>query len=119
MIMCQLEKLKKEAEIEFGMKFSVLFCGDFNSTPPFGVLEFMRQKIIDENHADWRSAEGMYSFFLLTLVDRYIRTGNFQKNYFYLSLWPHTQDSETNNTSFESLNIGLLELVVKVGVAVI
>ena len=61
MIMRQLEKLKKEAEIEFGMKFSVLFCGDFNSTPPFGVLEFMRQKIIDENHADWRSAEGMYS----------------------------------------------------------
>ena len=42
--------MKKEAEIELDMKFSVLLCGDFNSTPPFAVLEFMRQKVIDENH---------------------------------------------------------------------
>jgi len=58
MIVRQLEKIKTSAEKNFGMAFSVLLCGDFNSTPPFGVLEFMQQKVIKENHTDWCSAEG-------------------------------------------------------------
>ena len=63
MIVRQLEKIKTSAEKNFGMAFSVLLCGDFNSTPPFGVLEFMQQKVIKENHTDWCSAEGIVQFY--------------------------------------------------------
>lgn len=65
MIVRQLEKIKTSAEKNFGMAFSVLLCGDFNSTPPFGVLEFMQQKVIKENHTDWCSAEGIVQFYNL------------------------------------------------------
>ena len=37
--------------------FSLLLCGDFNSTPPFGVLDFIRNKVISKDHPDWKSAE--------------------------------------------------------------
>lgn len=60
LIMRELENLKKVSEETFGMKFTLLLCGDFNSTPPFGVLEFMRKKVILENHPDWRSREGEF-----------------------------------------------------------
>jgi hypothetical protein len=41
--MRQLEQTLKDAESNFPeIKFSVLLFGDFNSTPPFGVLELMR-----------------------------------------------------------------------------
>ena len=36
----------------------VFLSGDFNSTPPFGVLQFMRSRHIDSDHADWRSCPG-------------------------------------------------------------
>jgi 2',5'-phosphodiesterase len=65
MIVRQLEKIKTSAEKNFGLAFSVLLCGDFNSTPPFGVLEFMQQKVIKENHTDWCSAEGIVQFYSL------------------------------------------------------
>ena len=67
MIVRQLEKIKTSAEKNFGMAFSVLLCGDFNSTPPFGVLEFMQQKVIKENHTDWCSAEGIMRFYSLMI----------------------------------------------------
>ena len=67
MIVRQLEKIKTSAEKSFGMAFSVLLCGDFNSTPPFGVLEFMQHKVIKENHTDWCSAEGIMRFYSLMI----------------------------------------------------
>jgi len=39
------------------IKFSVILAGDFNSTPPFGVLQFMREGRIEELHQDWSSCE--------------------------------------------------------------
>lgn len=39
-------------------KYSVMLCGDFNSTPPFGVLEFVRKGQVGPDHADWSSTEG-------------------------------------------------------------
>ena len=57
MVMKELELVKKQAEQEYKKKFSIMLCGDFNSTPPFGVLEFIRNKVIPEDHADWKSAE--------------------------------------------------------------
>ena len=53
-----------------------------------------------------------------TLMDKYIRTGSFQKN-ILLCHSGHTQGSETNSTYFGSLNTGLLELVMKEGVTAI
>ena len=54
---------------------------------------------------------------LTTLLDRLYCTGNFLQNIFghYSGT---TQDSEANDTSFESHIIELLEIVMKEGVAV-
>ena len=38
--------------------YSVILAGDFNSTPPFGVLEFMRKGFISDEHPDWSSCKG-------------------------------------------------------------
>ena len=57
MVIKELEMAKKSAEETFGKTFSVMLCGDFNSTPPFGVLDFIRNKVINEDHPDWKSAE--------------------------------------------------------------
>jgi len=39
----QLEQVLADAQKSWpDVRFSLLLCGDFNSTPPFGVLEFMR-----------------------------------------------------------------------------
>ena len=52
-----------------------------------------------------------------TLVDIHLRTARFEQNILgYYS--GTTQDSETNDTSFESIIIELLEMVMKEGVAV-
>ena len=37
---------------------SLIFCGDFNSTPPFGVVEYLTSGIIPADHTDWRSQDG-------------------------------------------------------------
>ena len=50
-----VERCKKAEGVE---SCSLVLCGDFNSTPPFGVLEFMRSGSIPEGHADWRSCPG-------------------------------------------------------------
>ena len=60
MIMRQLEEIKKNCEEKYKLKFSLLLCGDFNSTPPFGVLEFIRKKVIESNHPDWKSRENEF-----------------------------------------------------------
>ena len=39
------------------IKFAVILAGDFNSTPPFGVLQFMREGRIEETHPDWSSCQ--------------------------------------------------------------
>ncbi len=57
LIMRELEELKQKCQAQFSLDFGLLLCGDFNSSPPFGVLEFMREKVIKSNHADWKSAE--------------------------------------------------------------
>ena len=36
----------------------MIFCGDFNSTPPFGVVEYFSSGHIGADHSDWRSQEG-------------------------------------------------------------
>ena len=57
--MRELENISKKWSKNNPQKsFSILLCGDFNSSPPFGVLEFMQKKIIAQNHPDWKSAEG-------------------------------------------------------------
>ncbi len=52
------EIVKKWSQSFNGRKYSLVMCGDFNSTPPFGVLEYMTTGYIDEQHADWSSCEG-------------------------------------------------------------
>lgn len=37
------------------MHFSIIFAGDFNSTPPYGVLKFIREGFVDHTHSDWSS----------------------------------------------------------------
>ena len=55
----QLEMARtKVVEMFPERKVTVMLCGDFNSTPPFGVLEYMTGGSIGENHSDWRSQEG-------------------------------------------------------------
>jgi len=39
-------------------KVTVMLCGDFNSTPPFGVVEYLTGGVIGANHTDWKSQEG-------------------------------------------------------------
>ncbi len=39
-------------------KCSLILCGDMNSTPPFGVLEYLLNGRIGADHADWRSCPG-------------------------------------------------------------
>ena len=54
--MGHLEKtLQNMKESKPDMTFSVILAGDFNSTPPFGVLQFMREGSINEVHPDWSS----------------------------------------------------------------
>ena len=48
-------KLMKESNPK--MQFSVILAGDFNSTPPFGVLQFLREGTINDAHPDWLSCK--------------------------------------------------------------
>ncbi|XP_033333947.2 2',5'-phosphodiesterase 12 [Megalopta genalis] len=34
---------------------SILYCGDFNSSPENGIYQLMTQKLIPEDYADWKS----------------------------------------------------------------
>ena len=55
----ELERVRQEVQDSFPEKtVTVILCGDFNSTPPFGVMEYMTGGVIGENHSDWRSQEG-------------------------------------------------------------
>jgi len=59
--MCRMElemARLKVVEMFPESKVTVMLCGDFNSTPPFGVLEYMTGGSIGESHSDWRSQEG-------------------------------------------------------------
>lgn len=38
-----------------GKDVSLLFCGDFNSTPEFGIYRFMTTQLIDSEDIDWSS----------------------------------------------------------------
>ncbi|KAF4518026.1 hypothetical protein B566_EDAN009259 [Ephemera danica] len=52
-----LEYSKKEWQQKVNNRVSLLFCGDFNSTPEFGVYRLMTQKYIPSDYADWSSNE--------------------------------------------------------------
>lgn len=41
---------------------SLLFCGDFNSTPEFGVYRFMKTQFIDVDDPDWNSSKFTFWF---------------------------------------------------------
>jgi 2',5'-phosphodiesterase len=57
MIMRELEAAVQAGQKNWPeKKFSLLLCGDFNSTPTFGVLEFMKTKTIGNKYPDWSSA---------------------------------------------------------------
>ena len=59
--MCRLIISNKKLDIEREnpqKKCSIIFNGDFNSTPPFGVLEYLTTGFIGSDHMDWRSQEG-------------------------------------------------------------
>ena len=51
------EMLQLMSKTKPEMKFAVILAGDFNSTPPFGVLQFMREGRIEETHPDWSSCK--------------------------------------------------------------
>ena len=38
---------------------AVFLCGDFNSTPECGVLEFVRKGVIGRDHAEWNAWKDM------------------------------------------------------------
>ena len=55
----ELENAKKRMAEEFPeRRVTTIFCGDFNSTPPFGVVEYLSRGHIPASHSDWRSQEG-------------------------------------------------------------
>merc|ERR1719300_1521738 len=55
----ELETIKKELkDADLARNVSSILCGDFNSTPPFGVLEYMTTGEIGDCHADWKSEKG-------------------------------------------------------------
>jgi len=57
--MCLIEiKSFREEMIEKypGSNIAVLLCGDFNSTPPFGVLKYCTEGMIPSDYPDWTSA---------------------------------------------------------------
>jgi len=59
--MCRVELevvRKKTLEMFPDKEVTIMLCGDFNSTPPFGVLEYFNVGKIEEDHQDWRSQEG-------------------------------------------------------------
>ena len=58
MILRELETIKAVCESNSNIEFSIVLCGDFNSQPSYGVYEFINNKVIDENHPDWKSIEG-------------------------------------------------------------
>ena len=55
----ELENERRRMVDKFpGKRVTSIFCGDFNSTPPFGVVEYLTKGHIPASHADWRSQEG-------------------------------------------------------------
>jgi 2',5'-phosphodiesterase len=59
MAMVELEKLVEETKsLESEASVHLMLCGDFNSTPPFAVVELMTKGHIGEDHADWSSCPG-------------------------------------------------------------
>ena len=58
MCRAELEKEKRRMMEKFpGKRVTSIFCGDFNSTPPFGVVEYLTTGRIPATHSDWRSQE--------------------------------------------------------------
>ncbi|XP_026675284.1 2',5'-phosphodiesterase 12 [Ceratina calcarata] len=47
---------KKMKEENPSCNVSILYCGDFNSTPADGVYELMTQKFIPEDYCDWTTS---------------------------------------------------------------
>jgi len=45
-----------------------MLCGDFNSTPEFGVYKLMTEGVIPKDYADWRSSKFSYYNILLNFI---------------------------------------------------
>lgn len=41
-----------------GKDISVVFCGDFNSTPEHGIMQLMTEKHVPVDYKDWRYGKG-------------------------------------------------------------
>ena len=54
----EIERVRQRLEQEGKTDVSVVFCGDFNSTPPFGVVQYLTSGHLGAEHDDWRSQEG-------------------------------------------------------------
>ena len=55
----ELEKVRARTVAEFPeRRVAAIFCGDFNSTPPFGVVQLLTTGHVPAEHADWRSQAG-------------------------------------------------------------
>jgi len=56
MCLSELKTFRDELLEEYpGKSVAVLQCGDFNSTPPFGVLQYFREGRLGSDHTDWSS----------------------------------------------------------------
>ncbi|XP_076238085.1 2',5'-phosphodiesterase 12 isoform X2 [Calliopsis andreniformis] len=52
-----LQKIFKEIQQKYPERnVSIIYCGDFNSSPENGVYQLMTQKYIPEDYADWKSS---------------------------------------------------------------
>jgi len=57
-VMRILEKTARRLSLEDPTRtYSILLCGDFNSIPQSGVLEFIQKKIVGKNHPDWKGTD--------------------------------------------------------------
>lgn len=84
---------------EQGKDVSLVFCGDFNSCPGYGVLEMMTLQHIDENYDAWSSSKLSYPFLVSYRAGKCInrsilrcgrgcdRTGSFQPHCHGVGLW--------------------------------
>jgi 2',5'-phosphodiesterase len=55
--MTKVNKKKLKLSLSSQGKCSLIFCGDFNSTPDFGVYKLMTEGHIPKDYADWKSSE--------------------------------------------------------------
>jgi len=54
MCLVELKETRREILSRYpDTEVGILFCGDFNSTPPFGVLKYVTEGSLSSKHPDW------------------------------------------------------------------